>query len=73
MPPNLINIVTNNTSNDVWHKLHPFRSRLAQFVYGSCLFQSPSELAAKLYILCGVQASHILGEEVKPFLQSKEA
>lgn len=32
MPPNLINILTNSTSRDVWHKLHPPRSRLAQFV-----------------------------------------
>lgn len=33
MPPNLINILTNSTGRDVWHKLHPSRSRLAQFVY----------------------------------------
>lgn len=49
MPPNLINILTNSTGRDVWHKLHSSRSRLAQFVSGSCSFQSPSELAAQSY------------------------
>lgn len=47
MPPNLINILTNSTSNVVWHRLHLFRSKLAQFVYVSYFVQSPSELAAK--------------------------
>lgn len=71
MPPNLIDIVPNSTSSDVWHKLHPFRSRLAQFVYVSYLFQSPSELAAKLYVACevGNRPSYIQGKEFKPFLQ----
>lgn len=49
MPPNLINILTNSTSNIVWHKLHPFRNKLAQFVYLSCFIQNPSELATKFY------------------------
>lgn len=50
MPPNLINILTNSTSSDVWHKLYPFRSRLAKFVYVSYLFQSPFALAAEVYV-----------------------
>lgn len=49
MPPNLINILTNSTSRNVWHKPHPSRSRLAQFVHVSCSFQSPSELAVQSY------------------------
>lgn len=49
MPPNLINILTNSTSNIVWHKLHPFRNKLAQFVYVSWFIQNPSELATKFY------------------------
>lgn len=50
MPPNLINILTNSTSNVVWHRLRLFRSKLVQFVHVSYFVQSPSELAAKFYM-----------------------
>lgn len=57
MPPNLINILTNSTSRNVWHKPHPSGSRLAQFVRVSYSFQNPSELAVWSYTPEGLGTS----------------
>jgi len=73
MPPNLINILANSTSSDVWHKLHPLRSRLAPFVYVSFI-SKPLWIGCRIVrTQCsGGRASPTQRMELKPCSQSKK-